>query len=182
MKELRKIILDLIPVLFGVLLALLINNYREGVKQNKLRTNNIEQVSSRIEKSIRQVEIAINNHELLSETIMSTKEEEINLMQLLMKVDGFKVANVRSISGNFNGFSPEDFKISLEVEDVVSQKQMMKKSEVTLTTLFYDNINESPWKIREKIYFQIQALLHLERELLGEYNELLLLLDTEKSK
>ena len=65
MKTIRKLLFEFVPVLFGVLIALMINDCNDSRKTDNLRIKTIEIIKKKSEANIEDMESVMKNHKHL---------------------------------------------------------------------------------------------------------------------
>ncbi|MDN5212940.1 hypothetical protein QQ020_12815 [Fulvivirgaceae bacterium BMA12] len=96
---LGKIGLDMIPVVFGILIALFINNLRENYQDRKLLEATLSSLSKEFQKNIEGIESNRQRLTQLSDTLRHYREEEMySIFDLAAKADGVGLAEIYSIN------------------------------------------------------------------------------------
>ena len=180
MKNIKKLLLDLVPVMFGVILALMVNDCRDDRRQEKLRQNNLLIVEKRMDLNIESLEDVIINHEDFVKFLEDESNDNLLIVELLNKNSGFMSPIIKNLSTNSFTQSMSDFNLSLQLESIATSRLSLQSSEEKLSELITLNANKQVNSIKDILRINLMFHLHLERTLLEQYLELQDLLSSKK--
>ena len=96
-KVLGKIGLDMIPVVFGILIALFINNLRENYQDRKLLKGTLLSLSEGFKKNIEGIQKNLRRQTLLLDTLQYYREDSTySIFDLATKAEGIGLAEIYS--------------------------------------------------------------------------------------
>lgn len=96
-KVLGKIGLDMIPVVFGILIALFINNLRENYQDRKLLKGTLLSLSEEFKKNIEGIQKNLRRQTLLLDTLQYyRKDSTYSIFDLATKAEGIGLAEIYS--------------------------------------------------------------------------------------
>ena len=170
---------EIFPVLFGVLIALIINDYRAERKIDQQREEKIELIKDRIGSNMEDLKNTLDNHRLIIKNIQSGLDDERSIIEFIMASDGFKVSFLSSLSYIDSYRTERDLEVSLSLEDISYRKEILHSSINRVTDYMYVHVNGNSRKEKESLVFQLMALENVESSMLETYGELLENLNTD---
>ena len=165
-KNIKALIKDIIPVLFGILIALWINNWNEARKDKTY----INQISSSINKELTETtaDIIYNmaNQKSLVDTLDFYKnDDKISIFDVLMKVNGINIPTIKINSWK----AISNSKIELMEYDKVStlanieeQKEILKMKSQNLMNFIYPNSKETGIDKKELLKLMMLDIINAE--------------------
>lgn len=186
-RILGKIIFELIPVIIGILIALLINDYREKLKAEKqvkvLLTNLVGEFSERREEIS---EIIKNRQQPFLDTLEQYIDDtETPVVEIFMKVGGFGFPDVYTVSWetalSSQDISSLDFKlIALLSKISSSQADLDSRVDKFYSYIYSPNAvlnNTEPFK-KEQLRILVSDYIGSEQTLIERYDEFISLTDS----
>ncbi len=167
---LRNIIFDIIPVTFGVLIALWISDIKQKEKDKKFRDDLIYSLHQELTYNIKELERSIVLQDTLLKNLMYAKDDKTkNLLGVVLKMKGIKFINLKEMS--FYILKTE--KIMLFENSMIMNMaklnglhQFIKKSQEELLSNFYTNLFSYSQDIKTMLYYMFQGYLNSEKALL----------------
>lgn len=167
----------MLPVILGILIALLINNYKEKLDDERF----ISRIFDSLEKEMKSNEADINEvlptHYALIKTIdLYMNDENISLSDIIVIGNGLKASTVKNTSWNsFLNSRLEliDFETISMLTEIEEFKAFLNSKLEKLMNFFLEN-SESTTTLRKKMLrFQLLNLINSEEDLLKLYGEYL---------
>lgn len=172
-----EIVKEITPVIIGILVALLINNWNEE-RQNTIFVNDVLQsISIELEENKKKLEQEIPKQKMLIDSIKYyLSKDEISLLEILSIADGFTIPTIKNTS--WRAFFSKDirlvgYSIISELTNIEEDKTTLKLQANTAMNLFYENENVSEYKKKEKFILLIEDILHIEGSLLTAHKKCL---------
>jgi len=101
MKILRKIALDMVPVLAGVLIALVINSWKENQSDKQFLDQVLGAIHKEVESSKADIKDVLPQHEALSDTIeVYLEDDSLSILELVQMTNGFSLSVIENAAWN----------------------------------------------------------------------------------
>ncbi|MCR9253482.1 MAG: hypothetical protein NXI20_23910 [bacterium] len=94
MKTFKKILIDIVPVTFGVLIALFISNLKQSFDDQKFLDKMYGTIASEMKSNVEGMDEVIDNHYAFIDSIESNLNNEVSLAELFSL--NFQKANVKN--------------------------------------------------------------------------------------
>lgn len=168
----------MIPVLFGVLIALWINNWNE----NRKNTKYITQIKSSINKELKETNDNIIKELSFQKRLIDTlnfykTNNKISIFDVMMKADGIhmpsiKINSWKAISGSKIELLEYE-KISA-LASIEEQKEVLESKTELLVNFLYPNIKETGIDKKELIILMMQDIIVTEKGLQEEIQSMII--------
>jgi hypothetical protein len=190
-KILGKIGFELIPVILGILIALIINDYRQSLKEKKQTDallNNL--VGEFTERRNDMENIVENRQQPLLDTLRSyLQDSELPVIELFSKANGFGfpeiyVTSWESTLGN-QDINSLDFELLVALSKITSsQKDVEVRSEAFYNFLYSPEMAISDRGSDRKMQLNIivSDFIGSEEELINRYDNFIALVDSLRRK
>jgi hypothetical protein len=187
MKNLiNKILLDMIPVILGILIALLIGNCKENADDKRFVKKIFISVSQELKENKSDLEKALNEHNSTIDTINKYLHSSgITIGHIISKTNGLRMINIRNTSWKtFLNSNMEliDYKSISLLTGIDESKENMRIQEGKLVEFVYENLISDDVIKKNLLMLMINDLVSLEQGLLDMHAELLNLLNTTPKK
>ncbi|WP_436515371.1 hypothetical protein [Ekhidna sp. To15] len=126
--KLKKILIDIVPVLVGILLALFINQYQQFQSEKAYIRNSVESIILENEENIKELEYALQRQATFMDTLESyLDQDEYTLADVLKKAKGVYSPDLKSTTWKF---LVQDSKHTLVSYEFINQLAEIEKYEV----------------------------------------------------
>lgn len=131
----KKVLIDTLPVLVGILLAVIVNNWRESLKNKNYLRNSIESIVKQNLDNIKELEFAIGRQDTLRDTLIHyLSREDLNMSDILNKTRGATTPDLKSTTWKFL--------VENENHTLVSYEFINRLSEIEKYQLLINRYNE----------------------------------------
>ncbi len=177
MKEVKKLIREVIPVIIGILVALLINNWNEDRKSEKYLNQIFTSITKELDESSIDIQKSISKQQVLLDTLQKYMHDEtFQMIDVIKKAGGIYGPSIKNYSwkalANTNIELIEFEKLSALSEIDQSKKIIELKLEKSADFVF-QNIKSTAKEKKEMLMLLTQELVSSEKYLLLEINEFL---------
>ncbi len=176
-KRLITLIREMIPVIAGILIALLINNWNE----NRKNKHYLRQIFSSIEKELEESKADIKSvipkqFAFIDSLDIYMKNTNVSVYEIILKSDGIYAPRIKTNSWNAISNSkieliPYD-KLSKFVDIEERKKNLQKRTEKQLDFM-YQNFESTAQRKKEIIRFMTLDIINAEKRLQSKIEELL---------
>lgn len=153
----------MIPVLFGVLIALYINNWNDKRKNNDY----INQINSSINKELKETSIDITKELKFQKTLVDSlsfyrTNNKVSIFDVMLKADGIHMPSIKINS--WKAISRSKIEL-LEYEKISSlasieeQKEVLASKVDLLINFLYPNLRETASEKKELIIIMMQDII-----------------------
>jgi hypothetical protein len=114
MKSLKKFLKETLPVVFGVLLALFLSNWKEDIDSDRYIEEYYLHINEESESNLVTLRDIVKSHRELLDTLNNYKETDVNLDEILSKVGGIQFALLQNSSWKYfqsNNIGKIDFEV-----------------------------------------------------------------------
>jgi len=161
MDQISKLVKDIIPVIIGILIALLINNWNEDRKEKKYLKQIFTSINNELEENRIDIKESIPKQQILIDTIGKyINDETVAIIDIIKKTDGIHGPNIQNNSWKA---------ISNTKIELIEFEKLSKLSEI-------DDTNENlKYKKQKLIDFVVDNLKNTD----SEKKEIFMLLNQE---
>ena len=167
----------MIPVILGILIALLINDWKENLDDERF----VSRIFDSIEKEMKSNEADINEvlpmHYALQDTIDRYRSDErISLSDIIIKGNGLQAPTVKNTSWNsFLNSKLEliDYNTISILTEIEESKHLMKSKLDKLMDFLLENSESTDAVKKQMLMFQLMNVVSTEKALLELYEEYL---------
>ncbi len=167
----------MLPVVLGILIALLINNWKEKLDDKRF----INRVFDSLEKEMKSNEVDITEvlptHYALLDTIDRYKSDErISLSDIIIKGNGLQAPTVKNTSWNsFLNSKLEliDYNTISILTEIEESKHLLKSKLDNLMNFLLEKSESTDAVIKQMLMFQLMNVVSSEKELLELYEKYL---------
>jgi len=101
MKSLKIFFKEALPVVFGVLLALFLSNWKEDIDSDRYIEEYYLHINEESESNLVTLRDIVKSHRSLLDTLNNNKETDVNLGEILSKVGGIQFALLQNSSWKY---------------------------------------------------------------------------------
>ena len=184
------IIQEIVIVVIGVLIAVLISNYREKSEDEKFIQKTLLAIENEIRLSKSEVDTVLSKHQQIVEYLSENLEnDEETLIEVVMKVGGIQSPGVKNISLRFfisNKAELVSFEVISQLSEIEATQALLFEKMNRLIDFIFENPNEKDSDTKIKLIYYLANVIDSEKTLLMRYsdfvetNEALLLENTKQ--
>jgi hypothetical protein len=181
-KTVRKVLTEMISVILGILIALLIGNWKDKKDDKRFVKKILNSVSLELSDNKAELEKIIMEHKLFVDTLnIYIKSKDMPLGTLLSKSSGFRMVNISNTSWktflNANMELVDYEHISL-LTGIDESKQNLRDQVDKLADLIYSNLMSKDPSKKIILMLMINDLISIENNLLEMHDKYLSLADS----
>lgn len=174
MKALKKVLLDIIPVIVGVLIALFVNDLKQNKEDKDFIGQMLNSIDDEMQLNKEDFDSTLIAQQALIDTIKTyVYDEKVSIRDILVK-EGIKVPLLKnSIWKSFNNSKIEliDFKLVSVLTEIEEQRVFMNMviNGINNFSSDYALVTESDKKIL--FIMRLEDLIDLEKQVIGSFSE-----------
>ena len=173
-KKVKSYIKELTIVTIGVLIALIISNYKENNQAEKYHSASIETIKKEVEVNLNELKKVTEKQAMLLDTIKNYQRKPLLIGELFSKTGGFQVAFLGNTGLEFykrNQVNAIDF----EMMSTLIQMNMLSKVIDTKVDkcldYIYQNIFTDSEESKMVIIIRVGDILQSETQLIHDYED-----------
>jgi hypothetical protein len=177
---LRKLGLDIIPVIIGILIALFINNAQQNYRDKKLLDSTLQSLSNEFSYNAMAIKGKLPLHQQWIDTLLQYKDSEhYSIQDLMTKVGSVSTANIfttnwqATLGNNSLGFL--NFETVQLLSKIDAQHQELRRQEDLLYPIVFgpplSKTGKEGWEYRQGLELWFIAFRANEESLLELYEE-----------
>ena len=175
MERIRQLIREVIPVIIGVLIALVINNWNEDRKTKKYLSQIFFSIQKELEESESYISQAIPKQKVLLDSIGEyLNDQSVSLLEVVKKTEGIKFSTIKNNSWQSISRSKIELishdKLSMLSDIDESKKELYLKNEKVFDFVI-DNANAMDSGKKELFELMIQDIIWTEERLQKQIDE-----------
>jgi len=177
MKKIWKLIREIIPVIIGILIALVINNWNENRKDKKYLNKVYASIKAELEESNKDIEKSLPRQQVLIDSLTKyMNDNSTSIYQIIDKANGLSGPNIKMrtwnaiTNSNIELIEFEKLSALSEIED--SKKNLELKQQKILDFII-ENIKTTNLEEKEVFMLLIQEIISTEEYLRFEIEEFL---------
>ncbi len=168
-KTLAEIFKQMIPVVFGILIALFINSWKEQYKDEVYIAEIFKSIKIELEESKTSIDENIPKQTRLIDSIrFYMSDDKLSLMEIAVKADGFHAPQIRTNS--WQAISRTKIELvnyaKLKVlSDIENSKTLLKEKELYIMNFAYTNVRETSQNVKETFILLLSEIIRTEMDL-----------------
>jgi hypothetical protein len=164
-------------VVFGVLIAVSIGNYKENVDNENYIEKTLSAIENEIKLSQIEVDTVLDRHINLYKILESKiSDKEQTLGELVSSSGGFQVASIKNVSLRFfisNKAELLEFQLISQLLDIELKTDMLSEKIKLMSGFAYNNVNEESDEVKIKFAYLLANVIDGEQTLLESYSSFL---------
>ncbi len=168
-KSILKFLSEMTPVVMGVLIALLINNWNETRKEKNYVTDVMNSIKHELSETKKDIEIKIPKQEkLLNNLKKHVDDESMSLLQIVEKSDGLYVPLIRTnswIAFANNKIELMEYQTLSTLNDIEEGKGIFRSKLDYILKYFYSNLNQTSKEKKEQFIIILSDLISTQRQI-----------------
>ena len=173
----KQLIREIIPVIIGILVALVINNWNEDRKEKKYLNQIFTSIEKELEISRKDLEKNIPKEQILIDSIGKyLNDATVSIFEIIRKADGIYGANVKNSSWKAIANSKielVDFEKLSALSEINESKESLELKREKQLDFMINNLKASDQEKKEIFMLLNQEILSTEKYLLLEFEEFL---------
>ncbi|NNE25294.1 MAG: hypothetical protein HKN09_00495 [Saprospiraceae bacterium] len=165
----KKLFYDMIPVILGILIALIINDWQLDVQDKQFVDSAMEAISKELEENIIELEKVIPDHERFAITIDSSLYLSNSLGDIIKNHGDLDSPNIKHTS--WKAFLNQymhlvDYEYISILAKIEEEKHLLEAKGIKAVDYIYNNIDAKDEKSKYKLLRIIDNIMRVEKELL----------------
>lgn len=177
MKYAKKIIVEMIPVILGILIALFLNNWKERVEDERFLTAALQSIHQELEEDEQLIKETLPIQYSLVDTITYYVENNnVSIIDCITKANGIKVYTSKSDSWwSFLNSKIEivGFETISEISKIEEYRQFTSFKTEKLMDFVFENAESTTSNSKTMLIYQVLNLIESEEALLKLYEHVL---------
>ena len=177
MKKIEKLINDVIPVILGILIALVINNWNEDRKEQKYLDQIFASINEELKESIQSLEDNIPKQERLRDSLMvDLNNESVTLFDVISKAGGIWAPRIKNNSWR----AVANSRIELVEFDKLSELSELDDSKITqdykqkkIMDFVIENVKSTSSDKKEILMMMVSEMISSGKYLQSEIEEII---------
>ncbi len=177
METIKKILVDTVPVVLGVLIALLISNWNEEKRNEKFLNSVLDSIQKELKEDRDDFKGVLSEQYALIDTIeLYVDDDEVSIVDCINKASGFKAVTSKSnswwsfLNTKIEIVGYETISTLSEIED---RKQFLNLKLSKLMDFVFEDPGSTEYTRKKMLIAQILNLVDTEKRLLSLYEEYL---------
>jgi len=177
MKEVSKLIKEIIPVIIGILIALFINNWNEERKDKKYLNQIFSSIENELEDSSIEIKKVIPKQQASVDTIeVYLNNEKVTLYEIMMRANGIQMPIIKTNSWNAIANSKIELikyeKLSA-LSDIEEGKENLTQRIEKQMEYIFQNFEKTDKNKKIIVKMMILDIIGAEKELQSKIEELI---------
>ncbi|MFZ5940562.1 MAG: hypothetical protein ACOYXB_08305 [Bacteroidota bacterium] len=181
--QLKKILLDMVPVILGIMIALLIGKIKENADDRDFVENILVSVTKELEENKTDLEQSLTEHRQALDTVRYyLYDPNVSIGHIIGKVNGLRMVSVRNTSWkSFLNARMEliGYETISLLAGIDESRENMRIHEGKLVDFIYGNLESTGTDRKRILLLMLNDLVNLEEGMLELHNEFLDLRKTE---
>ena len=169
MKVISQLFKEMIPVILGVLIALVINNWNQDRKDANYLAQMLTSVKGELAESKADILLSIPQQKALLDSLdFYLNDESVSLMDIVRRSEGIKFATVKSNSWRAIASSKIeliDFNQLTSLSDIDEGKDELRFKNEKVIDFLYDHARETSREAKEFFQLIVQDIVWTEERL-----------------
>lgn len=177
LKYMKRILLEMVPVILGILIALFINNWKEDHANKRFVEQALQTIETEIQENINSLNRILPRHYSLLEALgQELENDSLSLEDIIIEAGGIQLPTIRSASWKFFLNSKTeliDYPIVSALIEMDEAKRVLDLKFEQLLTYGYQQIKATDKEHKERFVAYFANLVDSEQTLQSLYEEYL---------
>ncbi|MFK7984128.1 MAG: DUF6090 family protein [Saprospiraceae bacterium] len=177
MERINQLVREIIPVIIGILIALVINNWNEDRKDKKYLNQIFSSIKSELTESSIDIKESIPRQQVLMDSIeIYVDDKTVSIIDIIEKTEGVSFANVKNNSWKAIANSRIElieFEKLSALSDIDDGEASLALKQEKILDFIYDNLKNTKQEKKEVFKLLIQDIIWTKESLQLQIEELL---------
>jgi hypothetical protein len=169
----------MVPVILGILIALLVNNWNESRSDKKFVQSVLAAVANELTDNKAELQESITEHEIFIDTLdVYLRNDSVSVVDIINKCKGLGGVSIRNASWK-SFLNPKielvDYKVISILTDIEESKQIMATQIEKMVDIVYGNFNSVGFQEKLRLKLVLNDILYTEKDLLALHEDFLTL-------
>lgn len=172
MGKITSYLKELTIVIIGVLIALIISNFKENDQARKYQIASIETIKNEVETNYSSLKRIIENHTRLLDSINKHSNDDIQIGELIQNVNGLQMATLSHTGLDFyrrNQINSIDFEMMSMLISEKSISELIGIKAEKLMDFLYPNLFDESEQSKMLFMIYLQNVIESEYQLMNIY-------------
>ncbi len=169
-RKIRDIFLEIIPVTFGVLIALWVNGTKQNDKDKRFKDDLVYSIYKELIHNIKGLEKNTIHHDtILKNFIDSRKNNNEKVLDVISKTKGFRFTEMITISSYIletEKMMLFDHPTIMKISELYKVYKIFKTRQMKILSLLYKKLLSNSREVKMMLYYIITDFVHEEKKLL----------------
>ena len=162
----KKLLLDFISAFLGVLIALLLNNWKEERKENAFISKSIESIYYDNKTNIENISWQIDHLKNQCDTIfLSLQDDQLSVIDVIRKNNGLETVNIIQtgweILINSQLANKMDYELLTQLTFISSNIVLIENNKNSITEILYKSLESNNTNDKYRLYIILKDLLRM---------------------
>lgn len=177
MKVINELLLQMVPVVLGILVALFINNWKDDLDDRKFLEVTLSAIEKEMRSNAKDIAEVMVRHEVLMDTLSYyAEEEDVTIIDIARKVNGIQTPTVRNVAWKAflnTKIQLIDFETIALLTDIEDSKTLLGQKIERIGDVAYKDVVSSTKETKIMLAIIISDVLDSEKRLLELTNAFL---------
>lgn len=172
MEKIKSYLRELTIVIIGVLIALVISNFKENNQARKYQIASIETIKNEVETNYSNLKRIIENHTSLLDSINKHSNDDIQIGELIQNANGLQMATLSHTGLDFykrNQINSIDFEMMSMLISENSTSELIGIKTEKLMDFLYPNLFDESEQSKMLFMIYLQNVIESEYQLMNIY-------------
>ncbi len=175
MKQIKQIVREIIPVIIGILIALVINNWNEERKDKKYLNQIFSSIKMELEESNADIERVLPKQKALIDSLdVYLDDETVSLIDIVMIANGIQKPEIKTNSWKAIANSKIElikYKQLSALSDIEERKENINVRIEKTTDFIFENLQETDKRKKELLKLMTIDAINAEKRLYSTIEE-----------
>lgn len=171
--KLKKLALDMIPVILGVLIGLLINGWKEKMDDKRYLQKALNAMEQDMTSSLDDLIGVLDSQQMVMDTLMYYAEEEaLPLLEIFYKTKGLKAGTIKDIAIEFfvnDRGDLIDYELIAMMAEIRNYKELINEKFDRLAQFINAEMYTTSYQAKEKTAILLADVMGSEKDLVKLY-------------
>ncbi len=176
MKDLKPYLIEFVIVTAGVLIALLLSNYKENLEARKYQDATMETINMEIQNNYSGLKGIVKKQTNLLDTLIKYTDAHNSIQDLFQKANGLQIATLGNAGLDFykkGQINLIDFELMATLIQMNSLSDLVDTKVGKLIDFTYSKILDNSIESKTVVILHLRNVLNTENQLLGYYESYL---------
>lgn len=174
-RNFNRIFLETVPVIIGILIAVVINNIQQRYADKQYLKSTISSIRAQNQENIRELEYALSRQDVLLDTLKSYLSDNTPLFELIGRGKGLYTPDLKSTTWKFlmdgRNHTLVSYETISQLSEIEKYEDLVRGYNATVKDILFDvEVFENP-KMKKVLWIWLQDFRAVEKQMILELNK-----------
>ncbi len=165
----KKVLVDIVPVLVGILLALFISNWQQSKSEEDYINNSIQAIIKENQSNIAELSNSLNRQRGFLDTLRKYNTDDYSLYDIVQQAKGLNTPDLKSTTWKFlvqdSKHTLVDYEFINRLAEIEKYEMLINRHNEKVLDMFYQPAFFNDPELKRVCDLMLQDMMNIERDL-----------------